>query len=65
MIEMAEGEPPYMDLPPLRALYMQSTQAKGYTFKENKWSKEFLNFFYKCNERNVDIRANAEDLQKV
>jgi len=61
LIEMAEGEPPYMDFPPLRALYMIST--KGIPpLKEKKWSEELVDFRNKCLMVQQEHRPNGEEL---
>ncbi|ELR10935.1 protein kinase domain containing protein [Acanthamoeba castellanii str. Neff] len=51
-IEMAEGEPPYLEYPPLR-------------LKEpEKWSNTFKDFMQRCLEVEVSARASAEELLK-
>jgi serine/threonine protein kinase len=61
LIEMAEGEPPYMEYPPLRALFLITT--KGIPpLKDAKWSKEFQDFFAKCLDVNVQTRPEALEL---
>jgi len=44
LIEMAEGEPPYMDLPPLRALFFITTKGIPGLKNPEKWSNDFLDF---------------------
>jgi len=61
LIEMAEGEPPYMDFPPLRALFMIST--KGIPpLKEKKWTEELVDFRNKCLVLEPEDRPGGEDL---
>jgi serine/threonine protein kinase len=62
-MEMAEGEPPYMDYPPLKALFLISTQGipplKG---GSKQWSPEFLNFIDICLQKEPEVRPSAENL---
>ena len=44
MIEMAEGEPPYMDYPPLRALFLITTKGIPELKDSGKWSEEMKDF---------------------
>jgi len=63
LIEMAEGEPPYMDFPPLRALLLIST--KGIPpFKDSKWSQEFIQFRDFCLTQEPEDRPDSETLLK-
>jgi len=43
-MEMAEGEPPYMEYPPLRALFLITTRGIPPLAEPAKWSKEFQHF---------------------
>lgn len=62
LIEMAEGEPPYMEYPPLRALFLITTKGIPPLKDQNKWSKEFQDFFQKCLDVNVQTRPEAAEL---
>ncbi|EFA75580.1 p21-activated protein kinase [Heterostelium album PN500] len=62
MMEMAEGEPPYMDFPPLRALFLITTKGIPPLKEQSKWSKDFLDFFAKCLDINVQTRPDASAL---
>jgi len=44
IMEMSEGEPPYMDLPPLRALFFITTKGIPGLKNQEKWSIEFKEF---------------------
>lgn len=46
-MEMAEGEPPYMDHPPLRALFLITTKGIPPLKEANKWSPEMQDFLAK------------------
>ena len=60
-MEMAEGEPPYMDYPPLRALFLITT--KGIPpLKDSKWSPEMVQFVGQCLEKEADQRPTAVSL---
>jgi len=62
-MEMAEGEPPYMEYPPLRALFLITT--KGIPpLKEDKWSPEFKDFVSKCLTKEVADRPDGTELLK-
>jgi len=62
LIEMAEGEPPYMDYPPLRALFLITTKGIPPVRNQHKWSREFHDFFSKCLDVNVQTRPEASEL---
>ncbi len=47
-IELAEGEPPYSSVHPIRAMFMiKNNPPQGLKNPEN-WSKDFVNFISKC-----------------
>lgn len=60
--EMIEGEPPYMEFPPLRALFLITTKGIPPLKDESKWSKEFLDFYEKCLEKEVEKRPDSNEL---
>jgi len=64
LMEMAEGEPPYMEFPPLRALFLITTKGIPPLKEPHKWSAEFNDFFNKCLEKDVDKRPDAVALLK-
>jgi len=64
VMEMAEGEPPYMEFPPLRALFLITTKGIPGLKEPNKWSPSFQNFFNLCLEKDVNTRPEAADLLK-
>jgi serine/threonine protein kinase len=63
-MEMAEGEPPYMDFPPLRALFLITTKGIPPLKEAEKWSQEFQDFVAKCLEKESEKRPNATELLK-
>jgi len=64
LMEMAEGEPPYMEFPPLRALFLITTKGIPPLKEPQKWSADFNDFFNKCLEKDVEKRPNADELLK-
>jgi serine/threonine protein kinase len=62
LIEMMEGEPPYMEFPPLRALFLITTKGIPQPQSPERWSPALLDFFSKCLEKDVTARPDAENL---
>ncbi|KAJ8023837.1 Serine/threonine-protein kinase PAK 1 [Holothuria leucospilota] len=63
-IEMIDGEPPYLNENPLRALYLIATIGTPEIQDPEKLSKDFKNFLDLCLETDVDKRGSSEDLLK-
>lgn len=62
-IEMAEGEPPLLNEPPLRALLLITINSSP-TLNDprGKWSQEFKHFLSRCLDLKPDKRSSAEQL---
>jgi len=61
-LEMAEGEPPHMELQPLRALFIIATQAPPTLQEPDKWSSAFKDFLAVSLSKNSSRRASATEL---
>jgi len=62
IIEMLEGEPPYLHETALKAIYRIATKGKPEIKEEDKLSPELKDFIDKCLEVEVDSRASATTL---
>jgi len=60
--ELAEAEPPFAEFPPLKTLFLLTTQDIPPLKNPNKWSKEMLNFMEICLNRDVSKRPTATQL---
>eukprot|EP00744_Colponema_vietnamica_P002861 GILI01004451.1.p1 GENE.GILI01004451.1~~GILI01004451.1.p1 ORF type:complete len:448 (-),score=135.25 GILI01004451.1:567-1910(-) len=61
-IEMAEGEPPYAHIHPVRAMFViQKNPAAGLT-QRDRWSREFNAFVCRCLTVNPSLRPSAAEL---
>eukprot|EP01088_Endostelium_zonatum_P005057 TRINITY_DN1648_c0_g1_i1.p1 TRINITY_DN1648_c0_g1~~TRINITY_DN1648_c0_g1_i1.p1 ORF type:complete len:179 (-),score=56.50 TRINITY_DN1648_c0_g1_i1:70-606(-) len=62
MMEMAEGEPPYMEFPPLRALFLITTKGIPDLKEGGKWSAGMKDFVKQCLKKEVEDRVGAAEL---
>ncbi len=62
-IEMAEGEPPFLNEPPLRALLLITINpAPTLKDKSGRWTPAFSHFLSRCMDLKAEKRATAEQL---
>lgn len=62
VIEMIDGEPPYLNESPLRALYLIAANGKPQVKEMAKVSTELVSFLDQSLEVDVDKRASAAEL---
>lgn len=62
VIEMIEGEPPYINETPLRALYLIAANGKPDVRNKEQLTAELNDFLDKCLEIDVEKRYSAEQL---
>jgi protein-serine/threonine kinase len=64
-IEMCEGEPPYLDEDPLKALFLIITNGTPLLKKPEALTREFKSFLSMCLCVDVPSRATAAELLQV
>ena len=62
MMEMTEGDPPYMDLPPLRALFLITTKGIPPLKERSSWSVDLVRIVESCLLKDPSLRPSAEDI---
>jgi len=61
-IEMADGEPPWIDEPPLKALFLIVTKPSPNVKDPSQWSPDFVDFISKCLQQDPTLRPSCDDL---
>jgi serine/threonine protein kinase len=61
-IELIEGEPPYLDEEPLKALFLIATNGKPKLKNPGRISKALSTFLDRCLSVNIDARANMQEV---
>ena len=64
-IEMIEGEPPYLNQNPLKALYLIATNGTPKIANPENLSNVFSDYLAKCLEVDADKRPSATELLQV
>ena len=64
LMEMAEGEPPYMEYPPLRALFLITTSGIPELKNSAAWSDDLRDFLRKTLIKDAPQRPTASELLK-
>lgn len=62
-IEMAEGEPPYLEFPPVRALFLIATNGCPKIADPGAWSSLFKDFMDRCLDMDPQKRPLAKTLR--
>ena len=62
---MVEGDPPYMDQPTIKALYLIASQGRAPFKNPEKLSPGFKNFVKQCTIMDPNARPSAATLLRV
>ncbi|CAG9316555.1 unnamed protein product [Blepharisma stoltei] len=62
LLEMAEGEPPYLRENPMKALYLIASAAPPRLQNRTKWSEDFKSFVEQCLVKEPNERASSDTL---
>jgi len=63
-LEMVDGQPPYMEAPPLRALFLIVSKGRPDFKNPDRMSDAFKDFVNKCTIQSVEERPSSAELQK-
>jgi serine/threonine protein kinase len=62
-IELAEGEPPFASVHPMRAVFMIPSKPPSTLAKKDRFSPELNDFIAKCLVKDPALRSSADQLQ--
>lgn len=62
LIELADGEPPYADVHPMRALFMIPNKPPPTVRAPDAWSKDFNDFLRQCLQKDPERRTKVRVL---
>lgn len=62
LIELADREPPFANIHPMRAIFMIPSRPPPTLHRESAWSADMVSFLKRCVVKNPDDRANAAEL---
>jgi p21-activated kinase 1 len=65
IFEMAQNNPPYIEHPPLKALYLIVSNGLPSLQDPDRFSEQFKDFLKLCTTMNPILRPDAESLLKV
>jgi len=63
-IEMADGEPPYIHIHPMRAIFLIPQRAPPTVKRPESWSKDFNDFVKQCLQKDPTLRPTAKALME-
>jgi serine/threonine protein kinase len=62
LIELADREPPFANIHPMRAIFMIPSRPPPTFHDESVWSKDMISFLQRCLVKNPEERASAKEL---
>lgn len=62
LIELAEREPPFANIHPMRAIFMIPSRPPPKLKDNEKWSSEMVSFLQRCLVKNPEERASTQEL---
>ena len=62
LIELADREPPFANIHPMRAIFMIPSRPPPTFHDDNAWSKDMVSFLQRCLVKNPEERASAKEL---